>query len=220
MTHDLKLLEHENLSSTVYATLCDAIIKGHFRPGDRLKIRDIAEQLGTSVTPVRDAILRLVHDEALVFQSARDIRIPIVSLPRYLEIRAIRLKLEAMAAEGAARLATKSDIATLDGILEENEETIRTGDCRRGTELNQTFHFQLSVVAQMPVLQGTLRRIWLQMGPLIAGVYAEGGRSMIDHHYPVLAAIRRRDPAAAADAIMHDILYGGQAILDRVQENT
>src|ERR1700739_125021 len=72
----LSALEHDNLSSTVYATLCDALIKGRFQPGDRLKIRDIADQLGTSVTPVRDAILRLAHDEAIVFRSPPDIRIP------------------------------------------------------------------------------------------------------------------------------------------------
>ena len=58
-TSGLKTLEHDNLSNTVYATLCDALIKGQFQPGDRLKIREIAEKLGTSVTPVRDAILRL-----------------------------------------------------------------------------------------------------------------------------------------------------------------
>ncbi len=103
MKHDLDPIDHESLSNTVYATLCDALIQGRFQPGDRLKIRDLAGQLGTSVTPIRDAILRLAHDEAIVFRSARDIRIPDVSEDRYLEIRSIRIRLEALAgeAEGA-----------------------------------------------------------------------------------------------------------------------
>ncbi len=58
-TLNLKTIDHENLSRTVYLALCDAITKGQFRSGDRPKIRDIAAKLGTSVTPVRDAILRL-----------------------------------------------------------------------------------------------------------------------------------------------------------------
>jgi DNA-binding GntR family transcriptional regulator len=214
---DLKVLDHENLSSTVYATLCDALIKGQFQPGDRLKIRDIAEQLGTSVTPVRDAILRLTHDDALVFQSARDIRIPIISEARYLEIRSIRLRLEALAAETATQTATKQDIAALEKLLLENETAIKGGDRLRGTELNQTFHFQLPTIAGLPVLHGILHRIWLQMGPVIADAYVDGGRSMIDYHYPVVDAIKNRDSKAAAQAIMDDIIHGGQAILQHVR---
>ena len=213
---ELPILEHENLSNTVYATLCDALIKGRFQPGDRLKIRDIAEQLGTSVTPVRDAILRLAHDDAIVFQSPRDIRIPALTKPQYLEIRTIRLRLEGLAAESAARVASKADIETLTAILAENEKALAEGDRLKGTELNQAFHFQLSKIADLHVLNGILRRLWLQMGPLIADAYLDGGRSMIDFHYPIVEAIKRRDPEAAARAIMDDIELGGQAILAHV----
>lgn len=213
---ELPILEHENLSNTVYATLCDALIKGRFQPGDRLKIRDIAEQLGTSVTPVRDAILRLAHDDAIVFRSPRDIRIPTLTKHQYLEIRTIRLRLEALAAESAARVASKADIETLTAILAENEKALAEGDRLRGTELNQAFHFQLSEMADLHVLNGILRRLWLQMGPLIADAYLDGGRSMIDFHYPIVEAIKRRDPEGAARAIMDDIEQGGQAILARV----
>ncbi|WFT90975.1 GntR family transcriptional regulator [Rhizobium leguminosarum] len=217
---DLPVLEHENLSNTVYATLCDALIKGRFQPGDRLKIRDIAEQLGTSVTPVRDAILRLAHDDAIVFRSPRDIRIPIVTMPHYLEIRSIRLRLEALAAETAAKNASKADIETLTKILADSEKALQEGDRLKGTELNQAFHFQLTAIANLPVLHGILRRLWLQMGPLIADAYLDGGRLMIDFHYPVIAAIRKRDPQAAAHAIMDDIEQGGHSILTRVESHS
>ncbi|MDX3924292.1 MAG: GntR family transcriptional regulator [Shinella sp.] len=213
---DLSPLDHDNLGNTVYATLCDALIKGRFQPGDRLKIRDIAEQLGTSVTPVRDAILRLTHDDAVVFQSARNIRIPLMTKERYLEIRSIRLRLEALAAESAAVAAGKADVDRLVAIVGRNEKALAEGDVLAGAELNQAFHFELTVIAGLPVLQGLLRRLWLQMGPLIADAYLDGGRSMIDYHYPVIEAVRRRDPAAAAQAMMDDILHGGKAILDRI----
>ena len=81
---ELSVLNHENLSNTVYATLCDALISGKFKPGDRLKIRDLAERLGTSVTPVRDAIIRLSHDHAVTFQTARNIQIPVLTEAAYL----------------------------------------------------------------------------------------------------------------------------------------
>ena len=216
---ELSTIEHDNLGNTVYATLCDALMKGRFQPGDRLKIRDIAEQLGTSVTPVRDAILRLTHDDAVVFQSARNIRIPVLSRERYLEIRAIRLRLEALAAETAAQTATKADIERLVDIVVRNEKALAERDVLMGTELNQAFHFELTAIAGMPVLQGVLRRLWLQMGPLIAGAYLDGGRSMIEYHYPILDAIRKHDAAAAARAMMDDIEFGGKAVRERVENS-
>ncbi|MCO5145702.1 MAG: GntR family transcriptional regulator [Aquamicrobium sp.] len=218
MKHDLDPIDHESLSNTVYATLCDALIQGRFQPGDRLKIRDLAGQLGTSVTPIRDAILRLAHDEAIVFRSARDIRIPDVSEDRYLEIRSIRIRLEALAAETAAQLATRADIDALETILRDNEEALKDGDRLAGTRFNQAFHLALPKIARLPVLDGILHRIWLQMGPLIADSYLQGGRAMVDYHYPVIDALRRHDSAAAAKAIVDDIVLGGKAIMDRVEQ--
>lgn len=215
----LSAIDHDNLSNKVYATLCDALIKGQFNPGDRIKIRDLAEQLGTSVTPIRDAILRLSHDDAIVFQSARNIQIPILTKQTYLEVRAIRLRLEALAAETAAIVSTRSDIATLEDILAKNEVALSAKDRLSGAELNQAFHFSLATIAQLPILHGMLRRLWLKMGPIIANVYLEGDRAMIDYHYKVLEALKKRDSEKAAKAIIDDIQLGGRAILDRVSVN-
>ena len=210
-------LEYENLNSAIYGALCDALIQGRFQPGDRLKIRDLAEQFGTSVTPIRDAILRLANDEAITFRSPRDIRIPGLSESRYREIRSIRVRLEGLAAETAAQVATSADIEALERILRENEQAIEAGDRLKGTQLNQAFHFMLPQIAGLPVLNGILRRLWLQMGPHISDAYIQGGRAMIDHHYPVVEALKRHDSAAAAMAIVDDILLGGKPILERIE---
>ncbi|MFE1597269.1 GntR family transcriptional regulator [Methylobacterium sp. ID0610] len=214
---DLPPVDHETLSNTVYAALCEALIKGRMQPGDRLRIREIAERLGTSVTPVRDAILRLAHDDAIVFRSPRDIRIPTMTEPRYREIRGIRMRLEGMAAEAAAEAAGPADIARLEAIVRENEAALAAGDRQRATELNQAFHFLLPAIAGLPLLTGILRRLWLQMGPVIADAYLDGGRAMIDHHYPVVEALRRGDGAGASAAIIEDIRSGGRPILARIR---
>ena len=212
-------LDHENLSTAVYGALCDGLMQGRFQPGDRLKIRDLAEQFGTSVTPIRDAILRLANDEAVTFRSPRDIRIAGLSQERYREIRAIRVRLEGLAAETAAQVATSADIQALEQIVRENEAAIAAGDRLTGTQLNQAFHFMLPQIAGLPVLTSILRRLWLQMGPHISGAYLAGGRAMIDHHYPVIEALKRHDPAAASMAIVDDILLGGKPILDRIEQD-
>ncbi|WP_119255460.1 GntR family transcriptional regulator [Shinella zoogloeoides] len=215
---EFETLDHSNLNSTIYGALCDALIQGRFQPGDRLKIRDLAEQFGTSVTPIRDAILKLANDEAITFRSPRDIRIPAMSEARYREIRSIRVRLEGLAAETAAQVATSADIAALEAILRENEAALACGDGLKGAELNQMFHFMLPKIAGLPVLNGILRRLWLQMGPLISDAYLPGGRAMIDHHYPVVEALKRHDPAAASMAIVDDILLGGKPLLERIEK--
>lgn len=214
---DLVPIDHANLGGAVYASLCDALIKGRFRPGDRLKIRDLAQRLQTSVTPVRDAILRLVQDEALVPRSARDVRVPELATATYLEIRDIRANLEGLAAGRAAAAAGPQQIAALEAILAGNETAIAARDFTRATELNQVFHFELAAIGGMPVLQGILRRLWLKMGPVIADAYEAGGRDMIEYHYRVVEALRRGDAPAATAAMRDDILRGGRVILRRLE---
>lgn len=209
-------VERESLGETVYSRVAEALIKGRFAPDARLTIRDLAQSLGTSVTPVRDAILRLIQDEALVQKSAREVRVPIITLERYREIRQIRLKLEGLAAREAALKAKARDVERLRDLIDRNEQAIADKDWIGGLELNQTFHFALADIASMVVLRGILNRLWLQMGPLIAESYHEGGRAMIDNHYKVLAAIENRDADAAENAIVADITEGGNVILERL----
>ena len=212
---NFQTLEHENLGESVYARMSEALMKGRFAPDARLTIRDIAQSLGTSVTPVRDAILRLIQDEALVQKSAREVRVPLLTMERYKEIRQIRMKLEGLAAREAALKAGPQDIARLRYLIERNERAITAKDWSRALELNQVFHFALAEIADMVVLRGILNRLWLQMGPLIAEAYQAGGRIMIDHHYQVLEAIIAKDPDAAERAIVEDIGDAGKTIIEQ-----
>ncbi|WP_319410827.1 GntR family transcriptional regulator [uncultured Cohaesibacter sp.] len=205
--------EIKKLSDMVYDKLCDALLKGRYLPGKRLKIRELAEEMQTSVTPVRDAILRLHYDEAVIYNSPRSIHVTSLTKARYEEIRKIRLPLEVMSARAAAQYATMSDIGALEALIAENEDVIIKGDGIRGAALNQQFHFKLVEMSAMPVLYGVLRRLWLQTGPLIAHGYLEAGRAMIDHHYEVLDAIRNKDVEAAAIAIERDLTLGGAPLV-------
>lgn len=208
------IMQYESMGDKVYTGIATALMEGKLKPGERLRIRDLAAELGTSVTPVRDAILRLVQDGALVMRSARNIRVAQVSLAEYLEIRDIRLELEGMAAARAAQVAAPNDIAHIEALIAQNEQALHTGDVLTAVSLNQRFHFEYCRIANMPVLQAILERLWLKMGPLIAQCYSEGGREMIDGHYTLLKAMRSGDCQAARIAVQTDILSGGQVILE------
>ncbi len=65
---DFQHIEHENLGEVIYSKLSQALMQGELAPGLRLTIRELSTSLGTSITPVRDAILRLIQDHALIIQ--------------------------------------------------------------------------------------------------------------------------------------------------------
>ncbi|MEI6113837.1 MAG: GntR family transcriptional regulator [Burkholderiales bacterium] len=212
MALEFDTVEHENLGEIVFNKIADALIRGNLQSGDRVRIRKLANEMGLSVTPVRDAILRLVQDQALVLLNSRDIRVRTLTLPEYVEIRNIRVELEGLAAEEAARCATPADIAHLEELLKRNELALAQNSFKEAVEINQLFHFAMADIAKMPTLKGILKRLWLQMGPLIASKYEAGGRSMIEHHYPIVAAIRAGDAQMARQAIREDIMKGGLAL--------
>jgi DNA-binding GntR family transcriptional regulator len=209
--------EHENLGSALYLTLAEKIVRGHFRPDERVRIRELADRLGTSVTPVRDAVLRLVQDRALVMRSARDIRVPVLTSRQYLEIRAIRLELEGLAAATAADRVDGPQLDDLAGLIADNEAALADGDAETATELNQVFHFRLAELAQMPTLCRILQRLWLQVGPVIAELYGAAAPGVVRHHHAVLNALSEGDGPAAAHAIRTDILECGLPILEHIR---
>lgn len=218
MTYPIENLRHSYLGSGIYGLLREALITGRFQPNDRLRIRDLAEQLGTSVTPVRDAILQLAKEQALVLVSPRDIRVPMLTSRQYLEIRSIRLSLEGLAAETAAALVTPQQLTQMQSCIHDNLAAIKDNDLPAALTFNHAFHFSLTQIADMPVLGNLLDSLWMRTGPLIARAYASFNERMaIDHHWEVFEALKQRDGAGARKAICSDILDGSEKMLEYVQ---
>lgn len=215
MSYPLNAITHTYLGTNVYTQLRNALITGGLKPDDRLRIRELAAQLGTSVTPVRDAILQLAKEKALVLKTPKDIRVPVLDSAAYLEIRTLRLNLEGLGAETAARVATSADLKRIDSNIQLNLAAIKSNDLPQALRLNSEFHFLIAEAARMPLLRGYLDSLWMRAGPLIAQAYAHFSLTMaIEHHVEVLDALRNQDAAAAKHAIQTDILDGNQKMLE------
>ena len=206
-------IDTANLGESIYRSMAHALVTGALQPNDRVKIRDLAAQMGTSVTPVRDAILRLAQEGAFVALTPRDIRVPALTMAQYFEIRSIRIHLEGMAAAEAARNATPEQVKYLEDLIAENESAIRDRAISRAAELNHSFHFALVELAGMPILRDVLQGLWLRIGPLISATYKPAEPAIIQHHYEVLEAIRRGDALGAQNAIQTDIVDGTRTIM-------
>jgi len=198
-------ISRESLGDAIYHRVSQDLVRGKLRPDQRITIRGLAESLGTSSTPVRDAVQRLLQDDALVQRSVRDVRVPVPSAAQYLEIISIRRELEGLAAARAAAVAAPRDITRMIRLAERNEEAITAARWTQAAEFNQQFHFALAEIAQMPVLLGVLSRLWLRMGPLIAGYYSGAQVDLMHQHHALIAAFQTRDAQAARTAIYRDI---------------
>src|SRR5262245_14087170 len=110
MTTSLKRIEREPLWDLAHAQLRDALLAGRFEPGTVLTLRFLAEQFGTSSTPVRDAGTRLVAQGVLQQGPRNSAIVPNLSRKELADLTVVRCALEGRAAREAA--LQKHDAAT------------------------------------------------------------------------------------------------------------
>ncbi|RWX58852.1 GntR family transcriptional regulator, partial [Mesorhizobium sp. M2A.F.Ca.ET.039.01.1.1] len=102
------------LSDRVYGIVRESIRCGVYEPGEKITHRAVASQLGVSVTPVREAITRLLSEESLSMAGPKTIRAPTLGRADLEEITKIRVNLEGWAAELAAGNASRAFISELE----------------------------------------------------------------------------------------------------------
>jgi DNA-binding GntR family transcriptional regulator len=198
-------LDQVKLRENVYFSLRDAFTRGAFAPGDVLSLRVLADQLGVSMTPVREAVRRLVAEGALVDTPSRKLMVPPYDARRAADLKAARLALEHLVLDRAMDRIDAEGIAQLEAVLARPKE---------GAEglpdliANHAFHFTLYRYSESEVLLPMVEALWLQYGAylnLIINRPAAGQIREHDHHIGIIAALREGDRAAAHAALEADI---------------
>jgi DNA-binding GntR family transcriptional regulator len=221
---DLAPIERPTLGSQAYFDLRKLIMSGRLAPGDRLPLRSVANALGVSIMPVRDAINRLVAEQALVMTPSRAVRVPVMTPAEFQELATIRAVLEGFAAEQAALHRSKDDVKQI--VLAEqtyrDECLQRLADPAKALLFNMNFHFAVYRAAKLPKLLEMIESLWLRVGPVfIVEVRSSpdrlstGGAHL--HHRRAVTAIKAGDGEAAREALANDIRSAAAYILTRTQ---
>ena len=202
-TAEIPRLETANLRDTAYAALRDAFIRGAFAPGDTVSLRALADRLGISMTPVREAVRRLVAEGALVDTPSRTLAVPPFDADRARDLKRARLALEALVLDQAMARMGRAEIAALEALLDAAE----TG---AGPDLqaNYDFHFGLYRHSGSAVLLPLVEGLWVQYGAYLNRIIAsEAARRLPEHkhHRKILSALRKGDRDAAQAALARDI---------------
>lgn len=207
--------QRQSLVSNIEDQLREAMLSGRLKPGQRLKTRELARQLGTSPTPVRETLIRLVAAGALTVAPAQAFQVPILTRREYMEICKIRQAVEGLAAEEAANIISESEIDELEAIAKEFLEAKRHGDALRALECNKRFRFSLYSRARMPNLTTIIESLWLRIGPCFNYLYPQQPIRTVSHHNyeQLIDALRRADAVAVRSAIERAIVDGAEILL-------
>lgn len=194
----------DTVHAHVYAAMKDALVRGRFTPGQKMTIRAVAAELGTSATPVREAIRRLAAEGALEHvRSSGSAQVPALTRDRLFEVTEVRVALESLAARHAAVRMTARQIEQLESIQRRLARARERRDFATYLGLNEAFHFAYYRCSAMPNLLRAIESMWLQSGPYLALLLP--GMRGIDLHDAAINAARRQDADAAAAAVAEDI---------------
>lgn len=193
----------------VYGRLRNAIMLGAIKPGTSLTMRGLADRLGLSPTPVREAVRRLSSEHAIQIKDNRRMTVPLMTPSRFEELVALRIAVEVHTAKRALPYVSDIIIERMTEIDARMDRFVSERELDQLTLLNQAFHRTLYTAnpaqASMPVVES----IWLQLGPFQRQVIIRVTEYYdIDRHKEILAALTTRDAAALHDALTNDIKDG------------
>ncbi|PSS59996.1 GntR family transcriptional regulator [Ensifer sp. NM-2] len=198
------------LRDVAYEDLKERLIRGAFPPGHKLTVRGVAEELGLSSTPAREAINRLTQEGVLVFAGPKTVVVPSLTREALDEVTAMRLALEGLAAFRGVANATEETVTRLRSLQESINAALDRRDYVAVLASNREFHFTLYELSNMPTLVATIETLWLRTGAAFHDLYPEFAESRfgVHNHLAVIESLALGDAEGVRAAIESDIRDG------------
>ncbi|WP_186302026.1 GntR family transcriptional regulator [Micrococcus luteus] len=204
------------MTEAVMALVRDRVIQGEMRPGVQYSVYRLAEELGVSRSPVRDALLRLEEAGLVRFRRNRGFEIVPTFVEDVVEIFAIRISLEVAAARRAADRREDAFAGRAETLREEMIRAAHDGDEVRFFAHDARLHGLVFDTAGLPrsgrVVQ-QLRTSTRLLGASTAAGHARGYHDIIAEHDPVIAAIVAGDARAAGESMRAHIEHTARLLV-------
>ena len=196
----------ETVQARVYHQLVAMILDGEIEPGQTVTITALAEAFGVSAMPVREALHRLTAAGALTILAGRSVGIPPLSVERLLDLKRVRIEIEGLAAEWAARNTTPPLLARLDELIAQMSRFAADDGATAFVPANREFHFAVYAASGSETVLSIIETLWLQIGPYLSLLRGSGNWRVANRQHQVLrSALERADGASARAAIRADI---------------
>lgn len=195
------------LAAFAYQQIRDRLIHSYYRGGERLVLRPLAASLALSPTPVREALLRLVSEQALELDERNTARVPQISRAAFLEIHALRGDIEVRLSRNVAEHITAEQIQVLRERHDAFIEAYQAEDTHGTAVANAAFHSAVADFSNLSLTAGLMHSLWTRIGPIYAAANGLPDISLADKTHPhlqLIDAFVEHNPEKAAEAMRRD----------------
>lgn len=219
---ETELIQKRPLKDDIFDVLHDKIVSGKYKPGQWLRQDDIATQLGVSMTPVREAFDLLVSAGLAERVAYRGVRVREISTKDIVEAYGLRLYLEVMIAEEAARKITPEQVAGLERTIAEMKKHDDLKDVSIQRKLSREFHSAIADSTKNDLLiklYGVVSNAfpdWLLYEALFRypEILQDSMSRMHTEHITIVDALKKRDGLKAALNSVEHVMESGQWLVD------
>jgi DNA-binding GntR family transcriptional regulator len=200
--------------------LRERILRGDYPDGEPLRQDALADELGVSRIPVREALRQLEAEGLVTFHPHRGAVVASLSLDEIAELFELRAEIECDLLRRAIPKMTQEQLDRATDVLDEFEAALRDGEASRWGPLNWHFHAALYEAANRSFTMSILQKLhhhsdrYFRMHVLLA----HGGARANDEHRAIAEAVAKKDVKAALQLMRAHILGAGQSLLEFLQE--
>ncbi|MBN1179902.1 MAG: GntR family transcriptional regulator [Anaerolineae bacterium] len=216
----------KQLRSWVEERLREAIINGEFKPGEWLRQQRLAEELGVSQMPVREALKKLAAEGLVEHVPYRGVRVVEFSPDDVADLYAHRSFLEGLAARAAAQKITPEAIEHLKRIQLDMDAHLAPEDLEVYRELNRRFHEAIYAASGRDYLIRTLEQLWTTFPTMLWSNFAytaayslpERDTDDTDEHCAIIRALESGDADEAERLARHHVQAAGNHLVAYLRE--
>lgn len=217
MTSDfhVNMNEYLPLRDVVFNTLRQAILRGELKPGERLMEIALANRLGVSRTPVREAIRMLELEGLVIMIPRRGAQVAQITEQDLNDVLEVRLGLEELAVRFACERITDEEIKELGLAVKEFEKKMNNNDLSAQAEADVKFHEIIYGATHNKRLVQIINNIREQMYRYRIEYLkdVESRKTLVKEHYDICDALKRRDAECAVEKMCIHIRNQQEAIL-------
>ena len=217
---EVKMDEYLPLRDIVFNTLRRAILRGELEPGERLMEIQLAEKLGVSRTPIREAIRKLELDGLVLMIPRRGAEVARISEKNLKDVLEVRRSLEELAMELACERMSDENFEELEQAEEDFKQAIKTGNILTIVEGDEACHEVIYRCTGNDRLLQILSNLREQMYRFrLEYIKDENKRqNLLEEHEKILKALKSRDIALARSAVREHIDNQETTVLKNLKE--
>ncbi|WP_458112966.1 GntR family transcriptional regulator [Arthrobacter sp. R1-13] len=188
------------MSDAAYDRLRDAIVRGELAPGEKIKDSDLAEMLGLSRTPVREALTRLVESGLIEAKPGVYTRVSTLNQDDIAANLAVLKALDSLAMESAVPRLTDRDLHVMRQANKNFAAAVKKQDVSKALAADDAFHSVIIDAAGNPVIKRIIEQLHPQLHRILYRKFSGllGGEETINHHDQLILVCEQGDAEAAA----------------------